>query len=87
MTVKTKFDIGDTCWVMSNNRCASGVVKKFDVRINREHKNNGLAPDNGKGFKEAKVIKYYVKLPGREFYAEYPEHECFATKKELLNSL
>lgn len=87
MTVKTKFDIGDTCWVMINNKCECGVVKRLSSSVSREYLECGLEPDYGNKFRETKYTEYFIKIQSIRLFVKYEEHECFATKQELLNSL
>ena len=33
MTIETKYNIGDTVWLLTNNKAVSGEVKKIDLVI------------------------------------------------------
>ena len=76
MTIETRFNIGDTVWVMRNNRAVSGMV---EIIITRTSKPVPI------------LITYTVKFkddyhPNGICY-EYSEDAVFETKEALIATL
>lgn len=82
MTIKTRFNIGDTVWAMKNNRAVSGVVEIIVTRTSKPLKEKSEVPV---------LIVYTVKFeddyhPDGVFY-EYREGTLFETKEALIATL
>ena len=74
MEIKTKYDIGQRVFFMSDNRVCEGTIESFDI---------GFGYDNGTEYLD---ICYCVK---DKFSTDIPinEENLFLTKEELLKSL
>lgn len=80
MKIETTFNIGDTVWVMKNNKVASGIVTTIALRIAK----------NVKG--EPSVIILYTVNFTDDYHREginfeYNERSLYRSKKELIESL
>lgn len=82
MTIETRFNIGDTVWVMKNNRICSGVVEIILTRTPKLLKDGHLIPT---------FITYTVKFEDDYhpdgIYCEYNEKLLFETKEALIATL
>lgn len=78
MQIKTIFNLGDTVWVMKDNKPWSFVVAKIETVSKRE-----LSCDAYR-VEETTEIYYYSAL---RTLACYKENEVFGTKQGLLESL
>ena len=74
MEIKTKYDIGQRVFFMSDNRVCEGTIESFDI---------GFGYDNGTEYLD---ICYCVKTM---FFTDFSvaEDKLFSTKEELLKSL
>lgn len=82
MEIKTKFNIGDEFWIMKDNKAISKKVEKIQAET----------------FKDSKTDKYYPAIEygvyvfrggslDQSYWEYFNESECFASKKELIESL
>lgn len=82
MTIKTTFNIGDTVWVMRNNRAVSGVIDNIVIRSTKSF--DGALTTNT-------YIVYTVKFTDdyhpEGFWYEYREGTLFETKEALIATL
>lgn len=81
MTIETRFNIGDTVWVMKDNHAVSGVVEIIITRTSKPLKDECGIP----------VLRYAVKFeddyhPDGICY-EYREDALFETKEALIATL
>lgn len=82
MTVKTKFNVGDTLYTIHNNKVEKITVKEINIEINKKHINVLY-----------KSVEEFLPFPsmsgfcGDQFTIDRPEEELFSTKEELLKSL
>ena len=74
MDIKTKYDLGQIVFFMSDNRVCEGTIESFDI---------GVGYDNGSKYLD---IGYCVK---NKFFTDIAinEKNLFLTKEELLKSL
>lgn len=83
MTIETKYNIGDTVWLIENSKCLSGTVCGI------QH-NYGIGYRYGQLYsgKEFVRIQYCIDVPNRLFhYSDIEEKYLFPTKEELIKSL
>ena len=75
MEIKTKYDIGQSVFFMSDNRVCQGVIESFNIGFRQ----------NISGEKYM-TISYCVKT---EFFTDFSvsEYKLFLTKEELIESL
>ena len=74
MDIKTKFDLGQRVFFMSDNRVCQGVIEGFDIGFGYRGLENDI------------TISYCVKA---ESFTDLSveENKLFLTKEELLKSL
>lgn len=80
MKIETTFNIGDTVWVMKNNKAVSGIINIIVLRIAK----------NVKG--EPSMITIYTVKFTDDYHPEginfeYNERALYRSKKELIESL
>ena len=85
MTIETKFNYGDTVFVLTNNKVYNVKIVSVNVQYAKE-----INRVNGQGHLSwttpNKYITYVIKYPsGGEYDVE--ETDVFATKANLLKSL
>ena len=74
MEIKTKYNIGDTLWVIYDNKAQTITVSNISIVV---------YPDN-------KISINYIDTVGSDTYdykGTFPEDECFPSKEELKESL
>lgn len=76
MQINTKFNSGDKVWVMKNNKPHEFEVNRVEITLFKPCSKRELY------FEVIRGLSSMDK--DREF--EYPDYDCFASKKELLDS-
>ena len=73
MEITTKYNLGDKVWFMDKNKVKSDNIRSFRIEVSKEP----LSSNN--------FIYYVDDIYGN--YGRYNEHELFASKQQLLESL
>lgn len=76
MTIETKFSPGDSVWVMKDNNPYQFKVSKMDIVIFHDSTIREMYIDYIRGITSLDKSKNDI----------YMADECFATKRDLLNS-
>lgn len=76
MTIETKFNPGDSVWVMKNNKPYQFKVSKMDIVVFQDSTIREMYIDYIRGVTSLDTSKNIT----------YMADECFATKRDLLNS-
>ena len=71
MNVKSKYNLGDTVWYMSNNHAQSGIVNGVFFHVTHKKKEK----------------RTYVEYSTWHDGSKLPEVALFPSKNELLNTL
>lgn len=78
MTITTKYDVGDSAWVMTNNMVKNIKIHSLDIKISKDS--------------EIRIIynTYNIVVKsnlGEIVWDQFMESSIFSTKEELLKSL
>lgn len=76
MTIETKFNPGDSVWVMKDNKPYQFKVSKMEIVIFQDSTIREMYIDYIRGVTSLDSSKHIT----------YMADECFATKRDLLNS-
>ena len=76
MTITTKYDVGDSAWVMTNNMVKNIKIHSLDIKISKDSE-----------IRIIYTIHLKSKLNGEQVWDEFMESSIFPTKEELLKSL
>lgn len=76
MTIETKFNPGDSVWVMKNNKPYQFKVSKMDIVVFQDSTIREMYIDYIRSVTSLDTSKNIT----------YMADECFATKRDLLNS-
>jgi hypothetical protein len=83
MTIETKYNVGDTIYSLQDNLVKKLMVKQINIYVQNKDKYYRDIYEVGKTF-----IYYCVQcIATADIIDNVPEHLCFKTKQELLDSL
>lgn len=78
MTIETKYDPGQTVWLMLKNEAVQGLITKIEIKAN-------LNMDNPDGAAYDIWVDYTVRVSGEDITKR--TEKLFATKVDLIASL
>lgn len=78
MIIETKYEIGQTVWLMSKNQVVQGFITKIEIKVN-------LNMGDPEGGNHQTWIDYTVRASGEEIVKR--TEKLFATKVDLITSL
>ena len=76
MELRTKYNIGDICWMMYDNHPIQVEINSCTVEVSNEGKKGGLYV----GIK-------YAAFRGKDLMGIVPQYELYRDKEELKNAL
>lgn len=84
MTIETKFNYGDTAFMLTKNKVHTVKIERV-ITDTGEH----LRKDDGEHYFSTMEtdVKYDIRLQSGYIDRNIPEARLFATKQELINSL
>jgi hypothetical protein len=78
MIIETKFDIGDTAWMMKSNQCIEVEIKSFSIVGEPSGLYNSVIPHIDYSARYEQDDDVWYNLSG---------NDLFKTKQELIDSL